>query len=81
MAPIQFILVTVIRITHEIYHKIPVREFDIFVLFRVNTLLFFCKNVVISYNVSSYPPTPKHISCIHSMAMFFSEGMATNPAI
>ena len=64
-------LVKVIRTTHAIYHKIPVSQFDIFVLFRVNTLLSFCKNLEITYNVSSNPLTPpKNNSCMHSMPMF-----------
>ena len=36
--------------------------FDIFVPFRVNTLLYFCENVDITYNVSSNPPTPQKIT-------------------
>ena len=55
-------LVKVIRTTHAIYHKIPVSQFDIFVLFRVNTLLSFCKNLEITYNVSSNPLTPQKIT-------------------
>ena len=55
-------LVTVIRTTRIIYHKIPVCEFDIFVLFRVNTLLSFCKNVDITYNVSSNQPTLQKVT-------------------
>ena len=46
---------------HTIYHKkyLFVSQFDIFVLFRVNTLLSFFKNVDVTYNVTSNPPTPK----------------------
>ena len=46
---------------HAIYHKkyLCVSQFDIFVLFRVSALLSFFKNVDITYNVSSNPPTPK----------------------
>ena len=35
--------------------------FDIFVLFHVNTPLSFCKNVDITYNVSSNPHPPKKL--------------------
>ena len=69
-------LVTVIRKTHTIYHKILVceliRHFRIFVLFRVNSLLSFCKNVEITYNVSSNPPTPQKITlaCIACLCFF-----------
>ena len=39
--------------------------------FRVNTLLPFHKNVDITYNVSSKPPTPpKNNSCVRSMLLF-----------
>ena len=64
VAPIQFIFgYTYIRATHTIYHKIPVCELiRHFPFFRVNTLLSFCKNVDITYNVSSNPPTPKKIT-------------------
>ena len=56
-------LVTVIRTTHTIYHKIPVCELiRHFRYFRVNTLLSFCKKLDITYNVSSNPPTPKKIT-------------------
>ena len=51
--------------------RVKVKTTDIFVLFRVNTLLSFCKNVDITYNVSSNPPTPqKNNSCMHSTPMF-----------
>ena len=45
--------------------------FDIFVLFRVNTLLSFCKNADITYNVSSNPLTPQKISlaCIACLCL------------
>ena len=50
-------LVIVIRTTHTIYHKIPVCELNRhFRYFRVNTLSF-CKNIDVTYNVSSNPPT------------------------
>ena len=52
-------LVTVIRTTHPISHKIPVCELiRHFRYFRVKTLLSFCKKLEITYNVSSNPPTP-----------------------
>ena len=66
-------LVTVIRTTHPIYHKIPVCELTRhFRYFRVNTLLSFCKKLDITYNVWSNPPTSKKTknSCMHSMPMF-----------
>ena len=58
---------------HIIYHKkyLCVSQFDIFVLFRVNTLLSFCKNVDITYNVSSNPPTPKK-KTLAGIACFFA---------
>ena len=59
-------LVTVIRTTHTIYHKIPVCELiRHFRYFRVNTLSF-CKNVDVTHNVSSNPPTSKKkiLACI-----------------
>ena len=65
-------LVTVIRTTHTIYHKIPVCELiRHFVLFRVNAILSFCKNVDINYNVSSNPPAPKKITlaCIECLGL------------
>ena len=45
--------------------------FDIFVLFRVNTLLSFCKNADITYNVSSNPLTPqkKFLACIACLCL------------
>ena len=59
-------LVIVIRTTHTIYHKIPVCELiRHFRYFRVNTLSF-CKNVDVTHNVSSNPPTSKKkiLACI-----------------
>ena len=71
-------LVTVIRTTHIIYHKIPVC--DIFALFRVNTLLSFCKNIDFTYNASSNPPTPQKITlaCIVCLCFYNSMGLCGN---
>ena len=52
-----FLVYTVIRTTHPIYHKIPVCELiQRFRYFRVNTLLSFRKKLDITYNVSSNGP-------------------------
>ena len=61
-------LVTFIRKTHIISHKIPVSEvlFDIFVLSHINILLSFCKNVDITHNVSSNPPTLQKKELLHA---------------
>ena len=65
-------LVTVIRTTYPIYHKIPVCELTRhFCYFRFNTLLSFCKKLDITYNVSSNPTTPKKITpaCIACLCL------------
>ena len=53
--------------------RVKVKTTDIFVLFRVNTLLSFCKNVDFTYNVSSNPPTPQKttLACIARLCFCF----------
>ena len=53
--------------------RVKVKTTDIFVIFRVNTLLSFCKNVDITYNVSSNPPTPQKttLACIARLCFCF----------
>ena len=69
-------LVTVIRTTHNLPQNtcVWVNSIDTFVLFRVNTLLSFCKNVDITYNVSSNPPTRKKIIFASIACLCFFRG-------
>ena len=72
VAPIQFIFsYGYSHNTHNRPQNTCASYFDIFVfvLFRVNTLSF-SKNVDITYNVSTNPPTQKNNSWMHSMLMF-----------
>ena len=72
VAPIQFILVTVIRKhTQSTTKYICVTLFDIFVLFRVNTLSF-CKNLYITYNISINSPIKRiTLACIACLCLNF----------
>ena len=57
----RLFLVTFIRTIHTIYKKIPVYELIRHFLF-FSALLSFCKNIGITYNVSSNPPTLQKIT-------------------
>ena len=68
----SLILVTVICTIYTIYHKIPVCELILhFCSFCINTLLSYCKNVDITYNVSSNPPTPQKITLACTACLCF----------
>ena len=68
----SLILVTVIHTIYTIYHKIPVCELILhFCSFCINTLLSYCKNVDITYNVSSNPPNPQKITLACTACLCF----------